>query len=291
MPQYTTPGGALRFNVEDGQEPTVRFINVYWDLLLVEQPRLVWSTASVLVRLSFYSTAHMASRTPEILFSDDDIVVVVKPAGIHSVPLIGKKTNELTIASFLVRELPGQATLPAPDHGLIQRLDRETSGILVAAKSKKIMERLRANYKAGDFKKEYLVLIDGALARTIQSSSPLGGRYRSSKKVSPHVPRAQPAASVIEPIRIFGDRATFCKVTTATGVRHQVRAHCAELGYPLLGDELYGSRRPLAEVISDYPSHFLLHANVISFSHPGTGERVTYEVQIPFEILGAATTS
>jgi 23S rRNA-/tRNA-specific pseudouridylate synthase len=224
-------------------------------------------------------------HTPlEILFEDPFLCIINKPSGIHSVAQ-SKSESENSVAKQLIEINPlFQTASPKPlDAGLVNRLDYETSGILIAAKKIEIWETLFENLKAERINKSYLTILDGRLPRTERPETWIYSRYRGSKKVSQKAisetppERSLAAKSVFSPLKFNTKRnVTLASVTAHSARRHQVRAHAAWLGVPLCGDALYGSRRHLNEVLNavNFPT-FALHAHRVDFSHPVTDENIS----------------
>jgi 23S rRNA pseudouridine1911/1915/1917 synthase len=179
-----------------------------------------------------------------ILFENAHILALNKPRFVHSTGL-----GADTLHDIIFRMCPN-AVLSSPnpeDSGLVNRLDFETSGIVVVAKSPDSWMDWHKAFVTGVIKKEYLALVEGVPATPRTVSNFIGSRYRGSKKVtiseSPR-PRYLSAESYIELLKVSqSGRCSLVRVTTSTGRRHQVRAHCAYSGYPLVGDFLYGASR------------------------------------------------
>lgn len=246
-------------------------------------------------------TAHIHGL--EVLHEDESIFAVSKPALIHSVELASGGEADLpdedtppvvsgSVAGKLLSALP-ELSAVAPhsgDAGLVQRLDFETSGVLLGAKNQETWTRLREAFKQGQAEKRYLVVLEGKLASASSIDAPIGSPYRRASKVRAYVPgkkqagkeRAQPAESHFKPVAWDPAGAwTLAEVETPTGRRHQVRVHAAALGHPLLGDSLYGSKATLQSGETGAPP-FALHAaslelgGVGSFEAPRPGYFVPY---------------
>lgn len=210
----------------------------------------------------------------EILFADDALVAVDKPAGLPSHPLAARELG--TAANRLVARFPECATAGADprEGGLINRLDRGTSGVLLAARDRATWTALRHQISAGEIEKEYLALVAGDAAAG-ESSLPLrtaGGRA----KVAPDHPKALPAHTRWTPVERRGET-TLLRVFTTTGRMHQVRAHLAAAGHPVVGDPDYGGP-PAPERVGHY-----LHAARVRLEHPKTGEALEIEAPLPHD--------
>lgn len=208
----------------------------------------------------------------EVLFADAHLVAVDKPAGLPSHPLAPRELG--TAANRLVALFPDCAGAGADprEGGLINRLDRGTSGVLLAARDRASWTELRRQISAGEIDKEYLALVTGDAASG-ESSAPLrtaGGRA----KVAPGDPRALPAHTRWEPVERRGET-TLLRVFAKTGRMHQVRAHLAAAGHPVVGDPDYGG--PAApERVGHY-----LHAARVRLRHPESGEPLEIEAPLP----------
>lgn len=226
---------------------------------------------------------------PEFLLNDPELFAIAKPPGLHSVmqPL----SDNLSVAKLLLEAHPAlEAAAPkAGDAGLVNRLDYDTSGILLGAWNRGAWERLSTLLKSGGITKSYHVILEGKLASTERISGWIGSPYRRGSKVRvyssdpPKSVRALPATSQISPV-CYEQSAdcTLALVDCAVARRHQVRAHCAALGHPLLGDELYGAARRLAELAPAEESRgFFLHAGKAGFAHPVTHTPIALDAPLP----------
>jgi 23S rRNA pseudouridine1911/1915/1917 synthase len=213
---------------------------------------------------------------PEIIYIDSNLLALNKPALIHSVSL--KENSIETIANWLIKNYPGiELSSDNPhDAGLINRLDFETSGILIAARTKSDWLALREQYKNLQIRKTYHALVHGKVSTPIVIEGYIGNRYRGSKKVSFSLmpeKRFQYTKSVIRRVINFDQNkcASMIEVETSTGARHQVRAHCASVGHVLVGDRLYGS---------EVHAIFKLHAAKVELIHPRTGEKICIKAPV-----------
>lgn len=215
---------------------------------------------------------------------DDYLVVVDKPAGLHVFPSGSGSTD-----SVLNRLLPGRPGLAeigdAAAPAFVHRLDRATSGLLLAAKTDKAYRVLRRAFKGGMIHKQYLALAEGSLRGEVEVNAALGGRYRRSRRVSVQTGSrrlrgVRPARSVVQEIA-QASGLTLCRVATFTGFRHQVRAHLAHLGHPLAGDGLYGATL----MVAGLEKQFFLHAWSMELKHPIDGRDLLLECRLPREKL------
>ena len=224
------------------------------------------------------------SQNLEILFEDDEIFVINKPPMLYSVML---KDNEeqLSLAKILLQDNPwlDSVSNKKEDAGLLQRLDFETSGCILGAKNSKVWQILFNKLKAREIHKTYLAVVEGNFKEKVHLETFLGSKGRHSQKVqvirNPRQARTLSASSDFIPYA-YDEKENIslvlAKVPTAR--RHQIRAHLAYLGYPLLGDSLYGSGRMFS---FDYNRKFFLHALSLEFSHPFTNHKLKIEANIP----------
>lgn len=210
----------------------------------------------------------------EVLYEDERVLAVAKPAGVPSVEHARGEPSALI--AWLLAHRPvvagiGEGPRPA---GQVHRLDTGTSGVLLIAKSREVHAALREQFSTpGAVEKSYEALLEGEPAGTLEIAWPIGARGRRSKKVvvartgreAERLRAVQPARTTIGVIRAC-PRATHAAITIATGVRHQIRAHAAAAGHPVLGDELYGSADALAEGCEH---RLYLHAASLSLILPG----------------------
>ena len=207
-----------------------------------------------------------------ILFENPQILALNKPRFVHSTGS-GVDTMRDTIFTLFP-----EAALSSPnsdDSGLVNRLDFETSGILIVAKSADSWRDWHNAFTHGQIRKEYLALVEGVPPKSARISNFIGSRYRGSKKVmisECDKARHLPAESYIELVKPGEkNRYSLVRVRTSTGRRHQVRAHCSHYGHPLVGDFLYGASREVpsdvcesAEVLNSGNLGFFLHASVLT---------------------------
>ncbi len=209
-----------------------------------------------------------------IVHEDDDVLVVDKPAGVVVHPGPGHATGTLVsgVLHHLQRELP---TLPGNDQtrpGVVHRIDRETSGLLVFAKNPRAQEHLASQFRAHGVERSYLGVVAGDVAFDACRVQTWHGRDPADRRrFSPRV-ETRRAVSNVEVEQRLGI-ATVLRFRLETGRTHQVRMHCRHLGHPILADALYGRRQrgALAVAMAGLNRH-ALHAEILGFDHPaGTG--------------------
>ncbi len=212
-----------------------------------------------------------------VLFEDEALIAIDKPAGVPTQPIAPGETG--TIANALVARWPELASVgdDPREAGLCHRLDVETSGALLAAKTKAAWSAMRAAFsEAGAVDKRYLALVRGPIADEGEIELPL---VHAGDHVRPAV-EGEEARAAKSAFRVLQRRGTFSMVEVRlfTGVLHQVRAHLSAIGAPIIGDERYGGRA--------HPglSRFFLHAASLTFTHPVSGVIVRVESPLPAEL-------
>jgi 23S rRNA pseudouridine1911/1915/1917 synthase len=212
-----------------------------------------------------------------VVFEDDSLIVVDKPAGVVVHPARGHESG--TLAQALAdRAAGGEDPYRA---GIVHRLDRDTSGLLVVAKNDAVHRKLKALLQARELSRQYLALVDGippAHSGTIDAPIGRDRRDRVLHSVDTDTPReARTHFELLEPLR----HETLLRVSLETGRTHQIRVHMQAIGHPVLGDHAYGG-----------PSRFglerqFLHAERLAFPHPVTGEEVDVSAPLPEDLAAA----
>lgn len=211
-----------------------------------------------------------------IVHSDQDLIVLDKPAGLPSVALHHAETH--TLANFLMAHFPDTATAGprALETGLVHRLDTETSGLLLAARTPFAYAALRKQFHKRAVGKEYLAIVEGKLRKAGQSIvalTPTGPRGQRMRIVPSG--QGQEAITCYAPVEQFSDH-TLVRLSIITGVRHQIRAQLAALGHPILGDVLYGAA-------TSESTRLCLHAETITFQHPTTDREMRLTAPSPVD--------
>ncbi|MCA9615009.1 MAG: RluA family pseudouridine synthase [Myxococcales bacterium] len=216
----------------------------------------------------------------DIRFEDDHLIVVMKPAGmvVHPAPGHARGTLVNALLHHARFEEGGDPSRP----GIVHRLDKDTSGVMVVAKSARARDGLVALLQRHDVERRYDALALGMLAES-RTFETLHGRHPTDRKrFSSKVARGKRAVThvtVVEPLH--GATRIACRLET--GRTHQIRVHLADAGFPLLADPLYGRNPndPRVRAASDALARQALHAAVLGFVHPVTNERVRVEADPP----------
>jgi len=219
----------------------------------------------------------------EILFEDHHLVTINKPPGVPTHPLrIGEKG---TIANGLAYRYPEMQSVgfSAREPGLVHRLDRDTTGVLLAARSRSSFDTLRLQFQQHEVMKIYTALVHGHPGQEGGIGLPIGTEGRRSDKVKVVATPGKGIRGLCQAYTRYRsiqhlDTCSLVRVWISTGARHQIRAHMAFLGHPVLGDELYGSVAVCGGKGIRVPRQ-MLHAASLQFSHPGSGQ--PHEIHCP----------
>ena len=218
-----------------------------------------------------------------ILYEDDDIVVVNKPAGMTVHPGAGVRDGTLVNALlYRYRNLSGIGGKLRP--GIVHRLDKDTSGVLAIAKGYLAHESLVNQFKFRRVEKVYLALVAGRIKGDSGVFSSLMGRHPAHRmKMSMRTRVGKEALTSWRVVKRY-EFATLVDARPKTGRTHQIRVHFAENGYPILGDKVYGPRKHKSDLLESCSKSLrrqALHALSLCFTHPRTGERMEFHAEIP----------
>ena len=207
----------------------------------------------------------------DVVFEDDCMIVVNKPPGMVVHPAPGHHSGTLVNALLAhCRDLPGIGGVERP--GIVHRLDKDTSGLVMAAKTETALAGLSKQFKDRDIKKVYLALVKGRLAKRQGTIDTAIGRHpHHRKKMSADNTKGRTAQTRYEVIEQF-DKFAYLSISPRTGRTHQIRVHLASIGHPILGDALYGGTQGpgLPKMARQ-----ALHAHRIRFMHPILEKEVT----------------
>jgi 23S rRNA pseudouridine1911/1915/1917 synthase len=214
----------------------------------------------------------------DIVYEDDVLLVIDKPAGMVVHPGAGHTSG--TLVNAVLAHCPQIADVGGADRaGIVHRLDKDTSGLIMIAKDDATHTTLQRQFKRRQVAKTYLALVeDHVQPREGIIEAPVGRDKRQRKKMAV-VRRGREAQTTYRAIEYFANH-TLLEVRPHTGRTHQVRVHLAWLGYPVVGDPVYGRRRQRL-----LKSRHFLHAARLCFTHPATGEEVEFEAPPPQELV------
>ena len=228
-----------------------------------------------------------------IRFEDEHLIVIEKPAGLVVHPAPGNPEGTLVNAllAHCGASLAGIGGVRRP--GIVHRLDKDTSGLLVVAKTEPAHRALSRDFAARRIERAYGAFVWGVPAPSTGEISGNIGRSPNNRKKMAVVAatRGKPAATRYRLERRFGDHAALIECRLLTGRTHQIRVHLAHAGHPLIGDPVYGTRAgramgrlgPVGAAISGFPRQ-ALHARMLGFVHPATGERLLFESPLPADM-------
>lgn len=221
----------------------------------------------------------------DIVYEDDVLAVVNKPAGLVVHPAAGTPSGTLANAlAYHFQQLPDRGVRP----GIVHRLDRDTSGLLVVAKTEIALENLSDQFRDRTVFKSYVALVHGRVPGPGKIDQPLARDHSNRTRMA--VVRGGRNALTLYRVRQAFDRFTLLDVELKTGRTHQIRVHLAWLKHPVVGDETYGGGRDntikdpqLRARIRNLKRQFL-HAEKLGFKHPATKEFVKFESPLPAEL-------
>lgn len=243
----------------------------------VDAKRKMWGGERVEVDAA--SEAAESQHQPEaielpIVFEDDHLLVIDKPAGLVVHPGSGNWTG--TMMNALLHHVPQLAGVPRA--GIVHRLDKDTSGLLVVAKTEAAQTDLVRQLQARTVKRHYLALVHGAVAGDGMVDAPIG-RHPVHRTKMAVVSRGREARTHYSVRERFAD-ATLIECRLETGRTHQIRVHMASVGHPLVGDAVYGKRKS-SDARLDRFRRQALHAWRLALVHPQGGAPVSWEAPLP----------
>jgi len=247
----------------------------------------VWEGLGVGVRLPETRPATPAAEALPItlLYDDADMAVVNKPAGMVVHPAAGHTGG--TLVNALLHHLGGLSGIGGTERpGIVHRLDRGTSGVMVVAKNDRAHRALSKQFQERGIGKEYVTLVWGAPQAGEKISRPIGRDPRHRQKMSSRAVRGRQAITRILSVEPLGG-VSLVRVAIDTGRTHQIRVHLSETGHPVVGDALYGGARksvpPRLAAIARIARPFL-HAARLTLAHPADGRTLSFEAPLPDEL-------
>jgi len=223
--------------------------------------------------------------SPKIIYQDDSFMVVDKPAG-WIVNDAETAINQPTLQSWLAKQKFPLAGDREYRSGIVHRLDKETSGILLVAKTKETFKGLQKQFKERKIRKTYLALVHGHVERGQGEIVAPVGRLPWRRDRFGVLPGGREATTGYKVTRYYDTKSgdySLVEFYPKTGRTHQIRIHAKYLGHPIVADEFYAGRKTARNDRKWCPRLFL-HAAKISFFHPKTGKRVTFESRLPQEL-------
>ncbi len=249
----------------------------------LEAKTKVFAGEELIINLSIEVASPLkAKNIPlEILFEDDDLIVLNKSSGMIVHP--GDGTKDDTLVHALLYHYPDSlCPVGAPERpGIVHRLDKETSGVMVVAKSERAYHSLVDQFAQRKTEKEYLALTTGVFKDKENGTidQPIGRHPKNRVKMAV-VEHGKPAITKWEQISTYSNTYSLLKVKILTGRTHQIRVHFSFLGFPLAGDLTYGAKK------NSIFSRVMLHAHRLRFSHPVSKEERVFEANLPKDFDG-----
>ncbi|MBG6472294.1 23S rRNA pseudouridine(1911/1915/1917) synthase RluD [Pseudomonas aeruginosa] len=222
----------------------------------------------------------------EIVYEDEHILVIDKPAGLVVHPAAGHQDG--TLLNALLYHVPDIANVPRA--GIVHRLDKDTTGLMVVAKTLEAHTKLVAQLQARSVSRIYEAIVIGVITSGGTIDAPIG-RHGVQRQKMAVVDAGKVAVSHYRVLERFRAH-THTRVKLETGRTHQIRVHMSHIGYPLVGDPVYGGRfrippvasQPLVQTLREFPRQ-ALHARFLELDHPATGVRMKWESPLPEDFL------
>lgn len=220
-----------------------------------------------------------------IVFEDQDIIIINKPVGLVVHPGAGNKDS--TLLNALLHHAPELALLPRA--GIIHRLDKDTSGLLVIARNLESYTKLVSDLEERKIKREYEAIVYGTMISGGTIDQPLG-RHKTKRTAMAVVEDGKPAITHYRVLHHF-PQYTHIKVMLETGRTHQIRVHLTHIHHPIVGDQIYGGRLRLPKEEGELKQflrafkHQALHAKRLEFTHPGSRKIVEFTAPLPDDML------
>ncbi|MEZ4223669.1 MAG: RluA family pseudouridine synthase [Polyangiaceae bacterium] len=251
------------------------------DGLVVTDPRVCPRTGQTLeLRLRTPKRASARAFPVEILYLDAAVVVVDKPAGLSTVPYEDQEPTSLT--EIVRQELFRRSKGGVPPLGVVQRLDKFTSGCMVLARSVSAKRELQSQFRAHTVDRRYLAIVSGAMRSQTLRSRLIRDRGDGRRGSASDARSGQLAITHVRALEYLDD-ATLIECRLETGRTHQIRIHCAEAGHPLLGEKVYAPAASAGDLRQQ------LHAAELGFRHPHTHRLLSFSVPLPEDMNATLT--
>lgn len=214
----------------------------------------------------------------EIVYEDEDIIIVNKAKGMVVHPANGNYTGTM-VNSLMHSHKDNLSSINGVIRpGIVHRIDKDTSGILVVAKNDNAHKKLSEQFKVHSIKRKYVALVKGIVKEDTQTIDlPIGRSTRDRKKMAVTDKNSRNAVTHIRVLkRFYASNVTLVEAELETGRTHQIRVHMTHLHHPLVGDEVYGKKDPKFKVEGQ-----MLHAKYLGFIHPSTNEFIEFDSNLP----------
>ena len=223
------------------------------------------------------TTATAEAIALDVIYEDAEVLIIAKPAGLVVHP--GRGNWSGTLLNALLAHAPHLATMPRA--GIVHRQDKETSGLLVVAKSLEAQTSLVRQLQARTVSREYLALVHGRVTGDGTVEAPIG-RHPVQRTRMAVVARGRPSVTHYEVVQHFA-QATLLRCRLETGRTHQIRVHMQSIGHPLVGDPVYGKKRSTDALLAAFPRQ-ALHAERLAFDHPASHAAVAWQATVPADM-------
>jgi 23S rRNA pseudouridine1911/1915/1917 synthase len=236
----------------------------------------VWGGEKVIVApiADPHTASFRAQDIPiDVVFEDDHLIVINKPAGLVVHP--GSGNWDGTLLNALLQHAPALEKIPRA--GIVHRLDKDTSGLLVVAKTLTAQTSLVRQLQDHSVAREYVAVVHGFVAHEGSVDAPIG-RHKTQRTRMAVAPNGKPAVTHYEPREHFG-QITLLRCRLETGRTHQIRVHLQSIGHPIVGDPVYGGSRKTPAF-----SRQALHAEKLALTHPATGRRRNWSARVPADM-------
>lgn len=214
----------------------------------------------------------------DIMYEDDDIIIVNKSKGMVVHPANGNYTGTLVNALMYSHKDRLSSINGTIRPGIVHRIDKDTSGILVIAKNDNAHKKLSEQFKVHSINRKYIALVKGIVKEDeFTINLPIGRSTKDRKKMAVVYKNSRNAVTHIRVLkRFYSSSVTLVEATLETGRTHQIRVHMSHLHYPLVGDEVYGRKDPKFKIEGQ-----MLHAKLLGINHPTTNEYMEFEADLP----------
>jgi pseudouridine synthase, rluA family len=213
-----------------------------------------------------------------IMYEDDDILIVDKEKGMVVHPANGNYSGTMVNSLMYSHKDKLSSINGTIRPGIVHRIDKDTSGILVVAKNDNAHKKLSEQFKVHSITRKYIALVKGIIKEdTMDIDYPIGRSSKDRKKMAVTYKNSKEAKTHIKVLkRFYNSNVTLVEATLETGRTHQIRVHMAYVGHPLVGDEVYGKKDPRFKIEGQ-----MLHAKTLGFIHPTKNSYIEFESNLP----------
>jgi len=221
-----------------------------------------------------YETSIVGENIPiDVVYEDQDLIIINKKSGMVVHPAAGDYTGTLVNALLYKYDMSG---LDSVRPGIVHRLDKDTSGLMIVAKNEKSLEKLSLMISEKEVERKYLAIVDGVIKHeTGEIDAPIGRDINNRQKMAVTDVNSKEAITYFKVLERFQNQ-TLIECTLKTGRTHQIRVHMAYIGFPVCNDPLYGRGKA-----TEFGQ--MLHSYSIRFKHPISGKELFYQIDVPFE--------